>query len=261
MPPTPNPVVSAASTNRSKRLFPTADPADIRRVERVIAVARVLVSLAIVETAARIAPFRPGDLPLAVFLSYGGISLLVLIALSGHRAMPPRMPIVMQLIDIGVAAIVPWSDGLNGSLAILLVFPLLAAGYRRGLRAVLITTLGVDGLIAGQWAIANAKTGLWLGRAREAFDVTGLNTSMMFVAIAGVVIGYLAENEYQRRAEAAAISHVVAQARPGAAFNGMLHAVLSSICGVFGAQTAVLVLQDPKAARLFRWEVWSVIDR
>jgi signal transduction histidine kinase len=250
MQPTPIPIGSAPNGSRREPLLHGADLADVKALERVIAVARVFVSLAIVEAAVSRTDPSVHDLPIAAFLSYGGTSLLVLVALSGHHPVSPRLPILMQWVDIGAAASVPWWYGLNGSLTLLLLFPLLAAGYRQGRRQVLTTAAVIDVLIAAQWAIAHA-TDLW----REAFDVNVLIASTTLVAIGGVVVGYLAEQEYQRRSQAAAISHVVAQARPGTEFNGMLNAVLASIREVFDAQSAVLVLQDTKAARLFRWEV------
>ena len=112
MQPTPTPIASAATRNLGA---PPADPLETRRVERVIAVARLFNSVAIVETAvAQIDAFRLGSLPLTLVLSYAAISLLALIVLAWRRAMPPRLPILMQLVDIGVAATIPWSHGMRG---------------------------------------------------------------------------------------------------------------------------------------------------
>jgi signal transduction histidine kinase len=255
MQPTPIPIGSAPKGSRRELLLHGADHADVKALERVIAVARVFVSLAIVEAALARTDPSVHDLAIAAFLSYGGTSLLVLVALSGHHPVSPRLPILMQWVDIGAAASVPWWYGLSGSLTLLLLFPLLAAGYRQGRRQVLTTAAVIDILIAAQWAIAHATTDLWHEAARDAFDVNVFIASTTLVAIAGLVVGYLAEQEYQRRSQAAAISHVVAQARPGTEFNGMLNAVLASIREVFDAQATVLVLQDTKAARLFRWDV------
>jgi signal transduction histidine kinase len=233
------------------------DPARPRRVEHVIAVARLLISLGVVE-AVRFSPTQ--DLPHSgltsvVLVAYGGIVLLY--QLTFHRETVPRqLPIAMQTGDIVLAVVFASFHGWNGPGLTLLLFPLLAAGYRWGFLESMITVAALELLLAVQAVALNSGAASSL----QAFHLNVFASTAMIIVSAGAVIGYLAENEHRRRWESSAMCSIAAQAHPDARFRRALGMVLASLRDVFGATGALLLVRETGTGRLFRWTTEAAPD-
>jgi signal transduction histidine kinase len=230
------------------------DAAEILRIEHAIAVTRLLIAL----TPVVLLRLNTSELSRSnghtffLLVAYGALGLALLLVLVRGQTLPRRLPVLVQTGDICFAAIFTLlSHDLDGPSFMLLMFPLLAAGYRWGFREVVITAVALDTLLVLEWMLVRSSLGLSLGVSVELFDVSGY--SAMVVIVAGLAIGYLAENENRRRAEAVSMSRIVAQAMPGADFNETLNLLLASVRDVFGAKAAMIVVLDTKTGRMFCW--------
>jgi signal transduction histidine kinase len=238
---------------RRDRLLSFSDSADILRVEHVIGVTRLLVALTPIVIVPLQAPglSRISGLTYLVLIGYGIFGVVLLLVLLRSQAVPRWLPVFLQTADISFATIFTLlSHGLNGAVFGVLMFPLLAAGYRWGFREVVITAVALTTLLVTEWMLVRSSPGLSRGALSGLFD--GNEFVAMFVAV-GLAIAYLAENENRRRSEAVAMSRVVARAKPGAGFSETLNLVLASVRDVFGAQAVLIVVRDTKSGRVFRW--------
>jgi signal transduction histidine kinase len=242
----------AARGMRRDRLLSFSDSADILRVEHVIAVTRLLVALTPIVMVPLHAPgvSRISGLTFFVLVGYGAFGVALLLVLLRGQAVPRWLPVILQTADVSFATIFTLlSHGLNGAVFGVLMFPLLAAGYRWGFREVVITAVALDTLLVTEWMLVRSNPELSRG-LYGLLDGNGFVA--MFVAV-GLAIAYLAENENRRRSEAVAMTRVVAQAKPGAGFGETLNLVLTSMRDVFGAQAVLIVVRDTRTGRVFRW--------
>jgi signal transduction histidine kinase len=252
--------VADASPARGVRrgmLLSFTDSADILRVEHVVAVARLLVALTplVLARFGASEPSRVSGLRSTVLVAYGAFGLVLFLLLLRRQAVPRSLPAILQMGDTCFAAIFMLLSHARNGPSVVLLFPLLAAGYRWGFREVVITAAALLGLLFGGWILVRSNLGHSLGVSPELFDVDG--SSVLFVVAAGLAVGYLAENENRRRSEAVAMSRIVAQAKPGAEFSETLNLVLASMRDVFGAHAALLVMRNLKNGRMFRWTTYD----
>jgi signal transduction histidine kinase len=70
----------------------------------------------------------------------------------------------------------------------------------------------------------------------------------------GFLLGYLAEQEKQLRAETAVIAGIVGKARAENGLKAVLRVVFDDLLRIFGAHQALLAVQDMRSGRAFLWE-------
>src|SRR5439155_15978025 len=157
--------------------------------------------------------------------------------------------------DVFFAALLTlFSPGPTSPLFVFLLYPLLAAGYRWGFREVIITATTVDVLLAAQVILINSAMPVSIGIVQGQFALNNFVFRSTYVVMAGIVVGYLAENERRRRFEASAISLILAQARLSGQLSETLNLLLVSLLRTFDAKCVLLVVQEKRAAApAFLW--------
>ena len=90
------------------------------------------------------------------------------------------------------------------------------------------------------------------------FDANGLIIRVVYLVIFGFLIGYLAESEKQRRAEALNISRLSAMARVDAGLKGTLQAVLPELLKLFRGRTLLLLTSETETNRTYLWRTEAV---
>src|SRR6185437_7896539 len=138
------------------------------------------------------------------------------------------------------------------------LFVLLEAAYRWGLWETLATSLASIALLGAENAVAG-----WI-RLPAAFkihpELNRLLLSAAYLLSMGLLIGYLAENEKQLRAEKAMLSRVLAMARVDVGLTGSLQQIFRELIQLFGAGSALLAIADSHSTRVSGCEVKSAAN-
>jgi len=228
------------------------------RVEEVLAVARVFLAAASLlavhldSTEPTAYAMRTRTL-LVAYLVYSVIVMLWLRASSQLRAR--KTPLVLHTVDIlGPAIIVLFSDGPNSPFMMFLVFVLVAAGYRWGLRETLTTTAIAILVVVSEATVLSyglKRLGLVL---QGAYDINRLVIRIAYLLALGFLIGLLAEQEKRLQAESRTIARLLAKVRPDQGIKRTLQAVLGDLLQISAANAVVLAVEEVRWRRLYIWE-------
>ena len=144
----------------------------------------------------------------------------------------------------------------NSPFFLYFIFALLAAAFRWGMREALLTA----GLATATLMIEaiGLTHGPLAGLIGAQFDANGLIMRVVYLVTFGFLIGYLAESEKQRRAEALNISRLSAMARVDAGLKGTLQAVLPELLKLFRGRTLLLLTSETETNRTYLWRTEAV---
>ena len=240
------------------RLKTTTAPGELRRVERVLATTRLFLATSFL-AAIYVVPIEPGHYPAVVYLLLFLylIHSFVVMVLARIRLSPT---LGFRLFVHGADIVWPTVVSLYTKEAIspfflFFLFVLLEAAYRWGLWETLATSLASIALLGAENAVAR-----WI-RLPAAFQIhpelNRLLLSAAYLLSMGLLIGYLAENEKQLRAEKAMLSRVLAMARVDIGLTGSLQQIFRELIQLFGAGSALLVIEESHSTRVSGCEVKS----
>ena len=186
---------------------------EIVKVERILAAARLLLALssllAIFFDPAE--PARYASLTQVLLLLYCGHSAALLLMVSARTEISNRTAFLVHAGDLlWPAAIGAFTNGSDSPFFFYFSFALLAAAFRWGMRATLATTLAAIVIVVME---ANLLAGPLTARIESSFNLNGFLVRETYLAIFGVLVGYLAEAEKRRRAEALSVGQIAAKAR------------------------------------------------
>ncbi len=189
-------------------------------------------------------------------LAYVVYSVLLLVLARTRQGLGTAGRLCVHAVDTAYAALV---FGLAGSAAsglvfenVFLIFVLLAAACRWGLRGTLATS--------GVWILFPlAPKALATLELEHAWPLP-LEESQRFVVLAltvlatACVVGYLGGRETHLRANTSLIAGVMAKARSEAGFRETMQAVMETLLDLFDADRAVLATREMNSGRAFLWE-------
>jgi signal transduction histidine kinase len=144
-----------------------------------------------------------------------------------------------------------FAGGLNSPFFLYFIFALLAAAFRWGMRETSITTVAVVATMAAD-AIALTQTAL-AKMIGQPFDVTHFVMRAVYLVIFAFLIGYIAESEKRRAAEALSISQVSSQVRIESGLKGTVQTVFQELLKLFGARELLVVTRESDAERVMLW--------
>jgi len=183
--------------------FGGTDPSEARAVERPVAALRVILATTGL-FAITLDPTQPtiyAAAAYAMLAGYVGVSVAILVAVRARQT-GRAFAIATHILDVLVAAaLMLFTQGPDSPFFVFLSFPLLVAGYRWGMRETLATAgaailfLGVQAMLIG--SPSGGAPPLVLGD----INLNRLIMRGVYLVIAGLLVGYLAENEKQRRRE------------------------------------------------------------
>jgi signal transduction histidine kinase len=150
------------------------------------------------------------------------------------------------------------------------VFVLAAAAYRWGLwetvstAAASLIVLWAESIILqlgfAQWAnnlLVRIHLPLFPNTIAN-FEARDLFMRTIYLLVMGVLLGYLAEQQKQLRAEKAVIAQVLTGVRVEAGLTGTLQEILSGLLTIYGASAAWIASQESNSQHVFVGEVTSV---
>ena len=249
-------MTSAASYGRAYRLVYPPTPGDTGRIERVLATARALLAAWSV-IAVMLDPLESGPgrrMAPALLAGYAVSSLLFLALLTRARGRTwPGTSLLAHGADVlWATAATAVTGGLGSPFFILFVFALLGAAYRWGSLETVLTGLVAVALLASQILLAPAS-GLSGADAGPSALRTLLIRSGSLLVMA-YLLGYLADEERRRHAEAAILTRVMERIQGQAGLRPTLGALLDEVLGLLGASRALLAVADAESGRAYLWE-------
>ena len=240
----------------SRRLALPRNRRGLIGAERVLASFRVVLalsSLLLVQLdPAAVRPYN--ELVLFFLLFYLASSLWLLFVLYYRAEISPRFSLLTHSTDIlWPAAISLLGGGPSSPFFLYFIFALLAAAFRWGMRETAITTVAVVGTMAAD-AIAVTQTPLALLIGRP-FSITNFIMRSLYLVIFSFLIGYLAESEKRRAAEALSISLISSRVRIEAGLKGTVFTVLQELLKLFGGREILVITREAEAHLVMLWRV------
>jgi signal transduction histidine kinase len=227
------------------------------RLERVLAIGRAFLTVWGL-VAVYVDPTEPSglaELSYAILVGYALYSVIVLVFVERTTRLAPRDGEFLHGIDIlWTAALTFVSNGVSSPFFLFFTFVVLAAAFRWGFRATMITAAVVLGLVAVQTIILAA--GPW----GTQFSLSGdeINRTIMRVAyllLSAFMVGYLGEQEKVLRAETATLAAAGRQPRVDLGLGGSVTAVTRELLQTFEASAVDFVIQDFETRRTMLWRV------
>ena len=227
------------------------------RLERVLAIGRAFLTVWGL-VAVYVDPTEPSglaELSYALLVGYALYSVIVLVFVERTTRLAPRDGEFLHGIDIlWTAALTFVSNGVSSPFFLFFTFVVLAAAFRWGFRATMITAAVVLGLVAVQTVILAA--GPWGSLVSLSGD--DINRTIMRVAyllLSAFMVGYLGEQEKLLRAETTTLAAAGRQPRVDLGLGGSVTAVARELLQTFEASAVDFVIQDFETRRTMLWRV------
>ena len=222
--------------------------------ERILAAARAVLAISSL-VALYFDPAEPSRyIPLAygLLVLYSVYSCGLSVLLRFRTVVSAQFSLSVHAADVvWPAAITLVTNGPNSPFFLYFIFALLAAAFRWGMREALLTAAMATGTLMVE--AIGLTYGPLAGLIGAQVNANGLIMGAVYLAIFGFLIGYLAESEKQRRAEALSISRLSAMARVDAGLKGTLQAVLPELLKLFRGRTLLLLTSETETNRAYLW--------
>jgi signal transduction histidine kinase len=242
---------------------------EIRRVERWLASARVFLALS-----ALVAIWRdPGELSVTVWASgllafYIAQGVFIILLLRRRQESTPSFRLLVHSADIvWPALILTFTTGQSNPFFLFFVFVLAAAAYRWGLWETVGTAAAEVALLWIESFVLHLGFVEWVNRILLAhqwplmridgadFEPKRLFMRSIYLLVMGLLLGYLAEQQKQLRAEKAVITRVLGRARVETGLTGTLQEIAGELLKMYGADSALLASQEANNYRVFLGEI------
>ncbi len=240
-------------------------PGETRRIERLLASARVLLAIsaivAILLDPAEIlhSVWATGSLTFYLAQSFG-----ILVLLRRRPQSTASFRLLVHLGDIVWPALISvFAAGQGTPFFLLFVFVLAAASYRWGLWE----TVGTAGAVL--LCLWTESLAFYLGLANwinavlhhyglpllvlnvASFQPKALFMRSIYLLVLALLLGYLAEQQKQLRAEKAVIARTLGLARVESGMSGTLQEILGDILSTYGAKEALIASLENNSRHIF----------
>ena len=241
---------------------------EIRRIERWLATARVALALASL-VAIWIDPggakYSLWVYALLGFYIIHGVTIMVLLRLRQQSTTPFRL--LVHSADIVLAALISmFATGAN-PFFLFFVFVLAAAAYRWGLWETVGTAVAALILLWAESLVIDLHSLEWADRMLHRlnlpplmfhvadFEPGSLLMRSIYLMVLGLLLGYLAEQQKQLRAEKAVIARILARVRVDTGLTSTLQEIVGDLLLMYGARQAVVASQEIKSQHVFIGEL------
>jgi signal transduction histidine kinase len=258
-------VAFQAFRTRSSRFFLTSrlraetSPGESIRIERVISVARVLLAI-IALTALVIDPVEPAiyaPAAQALFILFAGHSVAALLVLRRRPRRPGVFGLTMFSIDLVAALLTLPIAPPNSAFFVFFLFVLASAAFRWGFRETLFTTALALVAMAAQPLITSFAPAF----GDNYDDPAKLVVRIAYLAMMGLLLGYLADEGRLLRAETASVVRLLGKVRMDVNVTRALTTVANETVKIFHGSHLLLVVEELDSSRVFRWDTvggWSL---
>ena len=257
------------------RLRAPMGSSEIRRTERWLATARVSLALASVvaiwmdPTEIRISLWAYGLL--AFYIIQG---LFIIVFLRRRQESTPNFRLLVHSADIIWPALISlFATGQSNLFFLFFVFVLASAAYRWGLwetvgtAVAAVVLLWIESFALLHLNFVGAVNTLLL-RLKLHLPVLQVNTTdfepkrlfmrSVYLLVLGFLLGYLAEQQKQLRAEKAVIARTIGKARVEAGLSGTIQEISAELLSMYGAKQLLIASQETSNYRVFVGELRQV---
>jgi signal transduction histidine kinase len=239
-----------------------ADPGEVRRTERWLASARVFLAMSTL-VAIRMDPGELSHSRMAygLFVFYLANSILVLMLLRRRKASTASFRILVHAGDILWPALISiFGDSPRSPFTLFFVFVVTAAAYRWGLWETLATAMAEAGLL---WIESFLLFHVVVSRSGRLawpiiaglFEPKRLFMLSLYLLVMGLLLGYLAEQQKNLRAEKAGVTRMLSKVRVEAGLTGTFQQISRDVAAMYGAERIVLAAQEIHSGRNFLGEL------
>ena len=239
-----------------RRLRPGFSRDEEHRIERALATARVIVALTSL-VAVYVDPTDPAKYRHTAYLvlvGYTAWSAIVSAALRWRPAGNVFIRVIHAGDVIWPSLLCLYSDGADSPFFTLYLFALLSAAFRWGLWETAATSLASVGALGFESLMLIKGPLVWRDLESGDLEVNKFIIRCVYLLLAGLMIGYLAESEKELRAENALINRMISRIRVDYGLSASLSSVLGGVCEVFRGEYAVMLARDINTGRLFLWQ-------
>jgi signal transduction histidine kinase len=245
---------------------------EIRRIERWLATARVLLAAcALVAVLMNAGGIRYSVWAAGLLAFYLAQGVIIILLLRRRQQSTLAFRLLVHGGDIVWPALISlFASGEGNPFFLFFVFVLAAAAYRWGLwetvgtAAASLFFLWAESLVVhfgfAAWANQMLLTlHLPLFRIQIVnFEPRDLFMRSIYLLVMGILLGYLAEQQKQLRAEKAVIARVLAGVRLEAGLTGTLQEILSDLLTIYGASAAWVASEEANSQHVFVGEISAV---
>lgn len=223
-------------------------------IEQVLAVGRILLAassiLLVWFHAAEPQPYP--KLVLTLLFAYLANAICLSLVLHLRAGNSGLFSVLAHTADLLWPAVINLFVGHPGSPFFLYyIFALLAAAFRWGMRETALTTVGIVFTMAAN-AVILARTRL--GGIIEPVDASRLVNETIYVVIFAFLIGYVAEWEKRRAAQALGISQIATKIRVECGLLATVETIFQDVLRLFGARELVVVVDEAEVGRTVLWQ-------
>jgi len=254
------------------RLGAPPGPGEVRRIERWLATARVFLAvsalIAIRMDSGAIGYSLWVHALLAFYIAQG---VVIIIFLRRRLESTPSFRLLVHTADIIWPALISaFNTGQSTPFFLFFIFVLGAAAYRWGMwetvgtAAAAVCVLWLESLAFRlgfvQWAdrfLVHLHLPV-LGIDVADYEPNRLFLRSVYLVVMGLLLGYLAEQQKQLRAEKVVIARTLAGIRVETGLSGTLQQILSSLLSMYNAKSAVIASIETNSNRAFVGEVRTV---
>lgn len=241
----------------------------MRRIERWLATARVFLAVSAL-VAIRLDPgeIRYSPWAYGLFAFYISQGVLIMLLLRQREQSTASFRLLVHAADIVWPALIGlFATGRGSPFFLFFVFVLAAAAYRWGLwetigtAASAVALLWIESLILRlgffQWldSILLRNRLSPLGVDPTDFEPKHLFMRSAYLLVMALLLGYLAEQQKQLRAERAVIARIAGKARVEAGLTGTLQEILGDLLNMYGARRGLVASQESNSHRVFVGEL------
>lgn len=230
----------------------------VARLERVLAVGRAFLTVTALG-AIYLDPTEPSRLAAftyGVLLAYAGYSIAVLAWIQTRPAIGPVHGRVLHGIDILWASGLTFvSEGPVSPFFLFFLFTVAASAYRWGFRETVATAAITVAVFLGETFLAGIGPWNQTFLRGVTFELNSTILRVAYLLLTGFLLGYLAEEEKQSRAELAAIADLQKQPPIDLGLRESVTTIAESLLRTFGARWAAIVLDDRTSNLVSLWRV------
>jgi signal transduction histidine kinase len=228
----------------SGRVAQPRKPEERRRVEEILAVARLFLGLAAV-AATHISSFGPApEATLRIVVEIYALQAAAVLAIVRLAETTRRFTAATHAADlIWAAALTTMTSGADSPFFVLFAFALLGAAYRWGMRETLATGAAALGIFTAEafWPHAEAVVEIWQSTP---VDAHALLMRGIYLTMAAVVLGYVAEQERLRIAEVSIGTTLLGAAQSEIGFRSAFKRVAGELLCAFDAEVLLLTVRE-----------------
>jgi signal transduction histidine kinase len=247
-------------------------PGEIRRIERWLATARVSLALAsLVAIWMDPAEIRYSLWAYGLLAFYIIQGVFIIIFLRRRQESTANFRLLVHSADVVWPGLISaFAIGQDNPFFLFFVFVLAGAAYRWGLWETVGTAVAAVSLLwIESFTLLHLNFVAWVNsmllRSRIHWPALQLDTTefepkhlfmrSVYLLVLGFLLGYLAEQQKQLRAEKAVIARALGKARVDAGLTGTIQEIAGELLSMYGAHRLVIAAQETSHYRLFVGEL------